>query len=168
MYHSAIHELIESSSNMQHGSGPSSSSKSRSSSSSTCIISGTHASPADKHNYGHSETPFNGSPAFRERTRSTSDTVVQSQRRVRHYSVNCDVTGTYDLVLKVILLGDQGVGKTSFLKALKVHPDVEKVRCRCRLAQAQDHVELQMVTSSGKSALVRLCDTGGESDRQTD
>ena len=81
----------------------------------------------------------------------------------------------YDYTMKVILLGDQGVGKTSFMKALHVHPDVAKVPCRCgkggdgggggggRKQQGNvDHLELEITTQTGKTALVRLCDTGGE------
>ncbi|CAL1531933.1 unnamed protein product [Lymnaea stagnalis] len=82
----------------------------------------------------------------------------------RHFSTGCEVytNGTYDYVIKVILLGDQGVGKTSFLKALKIHPDVVKAQCMCRVAHTVDHLEVEVNTSMGHHALVRLCDTGGQ------
>merc|ERR1719210_1221473 len=64
----------------------------------------------------------------------------------------------YDFIMKVILLGDQGVGKSSFLKALKVHPDVEKATCACHSGAGADHLGLTVTTSGGKRALVRLCD----------
>ncbi|XP_012946697.1 GTP-binding protein ypt1, partial [Aplysia californica] len=90
---------------------------------------------------------------------------VTTTKRAKHFSTGCDTNEnptSYDYVMKVILLGDQGVGKTSFLKALKVHPDVNKVKCRCRLSQASDHLEVEVFTTMGKAALVRLCDTGGQ------
>lgn len=90
---------------------------------------------------------------------------VLSPKQTKHFSSGCDIynIASYDYVLKIILLGDQGVGKTSFMKALKVHPDVQKVKCECRASLNTDHMEAEVVTSWGKTALVRLCDTGGKS-----
>ncbi|XP_059171761.1 uncharacterized protein LOC131952871 [Physella acuta] len=89
---------------------------------------------------------------------------VTEPKLFRHFSTGSDVYkhGAYDYVFKIIMLGDQGVGKTSFMKALRVHPDVTKVDCRCRASPTADHLEVEVVTSSGHTALVRLCDTGGQ------
>ncbi|CAG5131743.1 unnamed protein product [Candidula unifasciata] len=85
-------------------------------------------------------------------------------RLIRHLSTGSDlyITEGYDYVMKVILLGDQGVGKSSFLKALRVHPDVIKAKCSCRIASASDHLEVEVTTPSKKTAFVRLYDTGGQ------
>lgn len=69
----------------------------------------------------------------------------------------------YNYIVKIILLGDQGVGKTSFLKALQVHPDVTKAPCRCSMGPSLDHLEMELNTCHGKSMMVRLYDTGGKS-----
>ena len=73
--------------------------------------------------------------------------------------MECPPSG-YDFVTKIILLGDQGVGKSSFLRALRVHPDISKVN----QSKAADHVEFVLTTNQGKLALVRLCDTGGKGE----
>uniref|UniRef100_A0A0B7AYR6 SOCS box domain-containing protein n=1 Tax=Arion vulgaris TaxID=1028688 RepID=A0A0B7AYR6_9EUPU len=72
------------------------------------------------------------------------------------------ISAGYDYVMKIILLGDQGVGKTSFMKALKSHPDVTKVKCSCRVAPSSDHLEVEIMTNQGQAAFIRLYDTGGQ------
>jgi Ras-related protein Rab-1A len=89
---------------------------------------------------------------------------ITSPKGTKTITPRCDVKKHthHDYVMRIILLGDQGVGKSSFIKALKVHPDVKKLECKCRLAQTTDHLELEIATALGKTALVRLCDTGGQ------
>lgn len=88
---------------------------------------------------------------------------LTSAKRHRHFSYgSATCAAGYDYVLKIILLGDQGVGKTSYLKALRVHPELTKIKCKCRLSQLCDHLEIEVITSNGKMALVKLCDTGGQ------
>ncbi|KAK0057285.1 GTP-binding protein ypt1 [Biomphalaria pfeifferi] len=89
---------------------------------------------------------------------------LSESKLVRHFSTGCDVYTSehYDYVIKIILLGDQGVGKTSFIKALKVHPDVVKIQPKISSHLTADHLEVEINTSRGQKALVRLCDTGGQ------
>ncbi|RUS81440.1 hypothetical protein EGW08_010824 [Elysia chlorotica] len=88
---------------------------------------------------------------------------LTSAKRHRHFSYGSATCASgYDYVLKIILLGDQGVGKSSYLKALRVHPELTKIKCKCRLSQMCDHLEIEVITSNGKMALVKLCDTGGQ------
>uniref|UniRef100_A0A0B6ZIX3 SOCS box domain-containing protein n=1 Tax=Arion vulgaris TaxID=1028688 RepID=A0A0B6ZIX3_9EUPU len=89
---------------------------------------------------------------------------VINVKRTTQFSTRCDVykSTKYDYVIRVILLGDQGVGKSSLFKALRVHPDAKKIECKCRVPHSTDHLEIEVVTSVGKTALVRLCDTGGQ------
>ncbi|GFR97320.1 Ras-related protein Rab-8A [Elysia marginata] len=88
---------------------------------------------------------------------------LTSAKRHRHFSYGSATCASgYDYVLKIILLGDQGVGKTSYLRALRIHPELTKIKCKCRLSQLCDHLEIEVMTSNGKMALVKLCDTGGQ------
>lgn len=110
-------------------------------------------------------------PGFETKSHNASD--ATNSRLIRHLSTGSDlyIAEGYDYVMKVILLGDQGVGKSSFLKALRVHPDVVKVKCSCRIASTSDHLEVEVTTPSKKTAFVRLYDTGGKccvTSRQTD
>ncbi|BFZ18765.1 hypothetical protein BsWGS_21804 [Bradybaena similaris] len=85
-------------------------------------------------------------------------------KRTRNISGGSNVYNgkKYDYIMRIILLGDQGSGKSTFMKALNIHPDVKKVKHLCRVGMATDHLEIETVTSAGKMALVRLCDTGGQ------
>ncbi|CAG5119049.1 unnamed protein product, partial [Candidula unifasciata] len=87
-----------------------------------------------------------------------------SGKRIKHLSSGGNIYNgkRYDYILRIILLGDQGAGKSSYVTALKVHPDVKKVNCVCRVGMATDYLEIEVVTSTEKTALVRLCDTGGQ------
>ncbi|GFO19849.1 hypothetical protein PoB_004635400 [Plakobranchus ocellatus] len=93
----------------------------------------------------------------------TRESSFSSAKRHRHFSYgSATCASSYDYVLKIILLGDQGVGKTSYMRALRIHPDLVKIKCKCRMSHLCDHLEIEVLTSSGKMALVKLCDTGGE------
>ncbi|XP_076435051.1 uncharacterized protein LOC143274932 [Babylonia areolata] len=68
-------------------------------------------------------------------------------------------TGKYDLAAKIIILGDYGVGKTSFLTTLAAVKDMGW--CRCVAFKPNEYVEMEC-TKNDKKILIRLMDTGGQ------
>ncbi|KAH9512898.1 Ras- protein RABA2a [Bulinus truncatus] len=89
---------------------------------------------------------------------------MSSNNLMRHLSSGCDLQcrEKYNYFLKVILLGDQGAGKTSFMKALQVHPDIIKIHSKTPSCQVNDHLDVEVTTCNDQKVLVRLCDTGGQ------
>ncbi|GFR78713.1 Ras-related protein Rab-28 [Elysia marginata] len=67
----------------------------------------------------------------------------------------------FDYTVKIILLGDHSVGKTSFLNQLASNDDNDIFPCRCLDFRSNAHVELE-VTRHGKRILVKIDDTGGQ------
>ncbi|GFO27576.1 ras-related protein rab-3d [Plakobranchus ocellatus] len=67
----------------------------------------------------------------------------------------------FDYTVKIILLGDHSVGKTSFLSQLATDNNNDAIPCRCLHFRQNCQVELE-VTHHGKRILVKIADTGGQ------
>ncbi|XP_035829076.1 ras-related protein RABC2a-like [Aplysia californica] len=68
----------------------------------------------------------------------------------------------FDFTVKIIVLGDRSVGKSSFLALLADHdPDVTGSPTRCLDYRPNGHVEMDMC-KNGKRILAKVADTGGQ------
>ncbi|KAK0060487.1 ras-related protein RABC2a [Biomphalaria pfeifferi] len=67
----------------------------------------------------------------------------------------------FDYTIKIILLGDHSVGKSSLLTHLAGIQDAKDMSYRCLNYRPNSHVELAM-WKNGKRVLVRIVDTGGQ------
>lgn len=67
----------------------------------------------------------------------------------------------FDFTVKIILLGDHNVGKTSLLADLASLRDTRESECRCVDYRPNGHVDLD-VWKNGKRILAKIVDTGGE------
>ena len=63
----------------------------------------------------------------------------------------------YDEMVKIILIGDSGVGKTSFLNRFCYGTFKQQIQCTVGLECGQ-----KIVTQAGKRSLVQLWDTAGQ------
>lgn len=67
----------------------------------------------------------------------------------------------FDYTVKIILLGDHNVGKSSFLADLASLKDSKESECRCIDYRPNGHVDLDM-WKHGKRILAKIVDTGGK------
>ncbi|BFZ18930.1 hypothetical protein BsWGS_21969 [Bradybaena similaris] len=67
----------------------------------------------------------------------------------------------FDYTVKIILLGDHNVGKSSFLADLASLKDSKESECRCIDYRPNGHVDLDM-WKHGKRILAKIVDTGGQ------
>ncbi|KAH9525543.1 Ras- protein Rab-18-B [Bulinus truncatus] len=77
------------------------------------------------------------------------------------YSMAMSTTTRFDYTIKIILLGDHSVGKSSLLTHLAEIQDSRDLSYRCLNYRPNSHVELAML-KNGKKVLVRIVDTGGQ------
>ncbi|ESO84622.1 hypothetical protein LOTGIDRAFT_168481 [Lottia gigantea] len=66
----------------------------------------------------------------------------------------------YDYRIKIILLGDVNVGKSSFIRVLSEQTDLEQ-GCCCKDYQQNSYAEVECILN-GKRILAKIIDTGGQ------
>ncbi|KAK6192421.1 hypothetical protein SNE40_003890 [Patella caerulea] len=74
--------------------------------------------------------------------------------------MNRTTEGEYDYRVKIILLGDVSVGKSTFVRTLSKQDDIEH-GCSCVTYKQNGYVEVECVRN-GKKVLAKIIDTGGQ------